>query len=259
VRASSASFAECLGGAAGACSASAQHAGRGGFGSIPTRTAGRMQVAERRASHARAAQHGAPPSQRRRSSRVARRPARSAAPRGAQAMSMGVHESQSLLWERMVALGRPFARYLAPKLAAAFPQLPPELTPDSLYGGRARPCMKLASACHAQAGLCTFACCMAFFLSSKRFGQTADGQPPTACGDAHRAPPPASQPARRGGCSCCPAPAAAAPPAARRRRQQGQGAQHDPRGGRRGHVPAAHHPAVRSASAPAAALSAPEC
>ena len=40
-----------------------------------------------------------------------------------QALSMGVHESQSLLWERMVALSLPFSRYLAPKLAAAFPQL----------------------------------------------------------------------------------------------------------------------------------------
>ena len=37
---------------------------------------------------------------------------------------MGVHESQSLLWERMVALSLPFSKYLAPKLAAAFPQLP---------------------------------------------------------------------------------------------------------------------------------------
>ena len=37
---------------------------------------------------------------------------------------MGVHESQSLLWERMVALSPPFAAYLAPKLKAAFPQLP---------------------------------------------------------------------------------------------------------------------------------------
>eukprot|EP00798_Chlamydomonas_sp_ICE-L_P022485 gene22485-29611_t len=27
-------------------------------------------------------------------------------------MSMGIHESQSLLWERMVALGRPFSKYL---------------------------------------------------------------------------------------------------------------------------------------------------
>lgn len=40
-----------------------------------------------------------------------------------QALSMGVHESQSLLWERMVALSLPFSRYLAPKLTAAFPQL----------------------------------------------------------------------------------------------------------------------------------------
>ena len=47
---------------------------------------------------------------------------------------MGVHESQSLLWERMVALGRPFSRYLAPKLAAAFPQLSDKLSPDTLYG-----------------------------------------------------------------------------------------------------------------------------
>ncbi len=96
----------------------------GGFTSVPTQTAGRMQVAQRRASLAGATRRCAP------------RPLSGAA-RGAQAMSMGVHESQSLLWERMVALGRPFARYLAPKLAAAFPQLPPELTPDSLYGGRA--------------------------------------------------------------------------------------------------------------------------
>ena len=42
----------------------------------------------------------------------------------AQALSMGVHESQSLLWERMVGLSRSFAAYLTPKLQAAFPQLP---------------------------------------------------------------------------------------------------------------------------------------
>lgn len=30
-------------------------------------------------------------------------------------LSMGVHESQSLLWERMVALSRPFAAYLLPR------------------------------------------------------------------------------------------------------------------------------------------------
>ena len=49
---------------------------------------------------------------------------------------MGVHESQSLLWERMIALGRPFSRYLAPKLSKAFPQLSNSLNPDTLYGGR---------------------------------------------------------------------------------------------------------------------------
>lgn len=31
---------------------------------------------------------------------------------------MGVHESQSLLWERMVALSPAFAAYLLPKLKA---------------------------------------------------------------------------------------------------------------------------------------------
>jgi len=34
---------------------------------------------------------------------------------------MAVHESQSLLWERMVMLGLPFARFLLPKLKEAFP------------------------------------------------------------------------------------------------------------------------------------------
>ncbi|BDA49961.1 Thermostable carboxypeptidase 1 [Coccomyxa sp. Obi] len=49
-----------------------------------------------------------------------------------QALSMGVHESQSLLWERMVALSLPFSRYLAPKLTAAFPQLA-NLQAEQLY------------------------------------------------------------------------------------------------------------------------------
>mmetsp|Transcript_14162 Transcript_14162/g.36692 ORF Transcript_14162/g.36692 Transcript_14162/m.36692 type:complete len:567 (+) Transcript_14162:1-1701(+) len=39
------------------------------------------------------------------------------------AAGMGIHESQSLLWERMVALGEPFSRYLHPKLAATFPAM----------------------------------------------------------------------------------------------------------------------------------------
>ena len=32
------------------------------------------------------------------------------------ALSMGVHESQSLLWERMVGLSGPFMKYLLPKI-----------------------------------------------------------------------------------------------------------------------------------------------
>lgn len=39
----------------------------------------------------------------------------------AAALSMGAHESQSLLWERHVGLSLPFARWLAPRLGAAFP------------------------------------------------------------------------------------------------------------------------------------------
>lgn len=46
---------------------------------------------------------------------------------------MGVHESQSLLWERMVGLSRPFAAYLLPKLRAAFPQLPEDKSAEDLY------------------------------------------------------------------------------------------------------------------------------
>lgn len=40
-----------------------------------------------------------------------------------QAAGMGVHESQSLLWERMVALGRPFAAYLLPLMREHFPEV----------------------------------------------------------------------------------------------------------------------------------------
>jgi carboxypeptidase Taq len=43
------------------------------------------------------------------------------------ACGMAMHESQSLLWERMVLLGLPFARFLLPKLQNAFP--------DSGFGG----------------------------------------------------------------------------------------------------------------------------
>mmetsp|Transcript_39148 Transcript_39148/g.124614 ORF Transcript_39148/g.124614 Transcript_39148/m.124614 type:complete len:506 (-) Transcript_39148:129-1646(-) len=52
-----------------------------------------------------------------------------------EALSMGVHESQSLFWERMVALSPSFSSYLLPQLQAAFPgQLPPSLDAAGLYG-----------------------------------------------------------------------------------------------------------------------------
>lgn len=50
-----------------------------------------------------------------------------------QALSMGVHESQSLLWERMVGLSKPFQRYLLPKLREFFPNLPADATEERLY------------------------------------------------------------------------------------------------------------------------------
>lgn len=36
---------------------------------------------------------------------------------------MGIHESQSLLWERMVGLAVPFWHYAWPKVEAVFPEL----------------------------------------------------------------------------------------------------------------------------------------
>lgn len=50
-----------------------------------------------------------------------------------EALSMGVHESQSLLWERMVCLRPSFSKYLLPRLSKSFPQLPKDATPDQLY------------------------------------------------------------------------------------------------------------------------------
>lgn len=50
------------------------------------------------------------------------------------AAGMAIHESQSLLWERMVALSKPFAAYLLPKLHTSFPGAFPESkTPEDLY------------------------------------------------------------------------------------------------------------------------------
>ena len=49
------------------------------------------------------------------------------------ALSMGIHESQSLLWERMIALGKPFQHYLLPRIRQHFPSFPAEATPELLY------------------------------------------------------------------------------------------------------------------------------
>lgn len=50
------------------------------------------------------------------------------------AAGMAIHESQSLLWERMVGLSRPFAEYLLPKLRSTFPNaIPADKGPDDLY------------------------------------------------------------------------------------------------------------------------------
>jgi Zn-dependent M32 family carboxypeptidase len=46
---------------------------------------------------------------------------------------MAVHESQSLLWERMVALSLPFCRFLLPKLRAAFPAFGEGKSAEDLY------------------------------------------------------------------------------------------------------------------------------
>lgn len=52
------------------------------------------------------------------------------------ALSMGIHESQSLLWERMVALGKPFQTYLLPKIREFFPEFPADATEDKLYAAQ---------------------------------------------------------------------------------------------------------------------------
>ncbi|GAQ81313.1 Carboxypeptidase Taq [Klebsormidium nitens] len=48
-------------------------------------------------------------------------------------LSTGVHESQSLLWERMVAGGLPFCHYLLPVIKEHFPEFPATATAGDLY------------------------------------------------------------------------------------------------------------------------------
>ena len=52
-----------------------------------------------------------------------------------EAHGMGVHESQSLLWERMVGLSEPFMHYLLGELKTSFPEEFEDVTPELLYAG----------------------------------------------------------------------------------------------------------------------------
>lgn len=46
------------------------------------------------------------------------------------ALSMGIHESQSLFWERMVGLSQPFAEWLLPLVSKHFPEFPKRSAAD---------------------------------------------------------------------------------------------------------------------------------
>jgi carboxypeptidase Taq len=50
-----------------------------------------------------------------------------------QVESLGLHESQSRLWENMVGRGRPFCGVLAPRIAELFADAVPNLEPDAFY------------------------------------------------------------------------------------------------------------------------------
>jgi carboxypeptidase Taq len=50
-------------------------------------------------------------------------------------VSLGVHESQSRLWENLVGRSRPFCAWALPRLAERLPGLPAGMTVDDLYRG----------------------------------------------------------------------------------------------------------------------------
>lgn len=52
-----------------------------------------------------------------------------------EALTMAIHESQSLFWERMIAQGRPFCTRYLPLLAETFPQNFCGVTPEKFYEG----------------------------------------------------------------------------------------------------------------------------
>jgi len=60
-------------------------------------------------------------------------PAEHAATAVGQAISLGIHESQSRLWENLVGRSRPFMSYLRPLLAEYFPDQFDGVTGDELY------------------------------------------------------------------------------------------------------------------------------
>lgn len=51
----------------------------------------------------------------------------------ADAISLGIHESQSRMWENLVGRGRPFWRYFLPMLRQTFPQQLRDVTDDQWY------------------------------------------------------------------------------------------------------------------------------
>ncbi len=50
-----------------------------------------------------------------------------------ESLTMGIHESQSLFWERMIAQGQPFCSHYFETIRAAFPDHLRHATPDSFY------------------------------------------------------------------------------------------------------------------------------
>jgi len=52
------------------------------------------------------------------------------------ALSTGMHESQSFLWERMICRSKPFQKYLLPKLLKEFPEVFTNRTWEELYVAR---------------------------------------------------------------------------------------------------------------------------
>lgn len=50
----------------------------------------------------------------------------------AEAVSLGIHESQSRLWENAIGRSLPFWRWLTPRLRSCFAELPAEVTPEAL-------------------------------------------------------------------------------------------------------------------------------